>query len=227
MLTRYTKGKTTKELVSQVEKAKSEELAKQAAWELEKAKEAKLVEPLRETRPAQKGERPAVQAIQQNDRRFARRKATLRAEAAYHAARVKRELAEIAVEEYVEVGFPQELATIEAELKRAQTSLEPAKKEAEWARKIVDRGYLLLIPTRGPELVLEMAEFQIEQAKSRRKVLVEYTKPKMLKELREAVENTRADEQRKKSLWEHEKAKESDQERRIVRPGSNLHPTRA
>ena len=42
MLVEYTKDKTIKELESEVEKAHSDELAKQATWELEKAKEAKL-----------------------------------------------------------------------------------------------------------------------------------------------------------------------------------------
>ncbi len=42
MLTQYTKPKTIKELESEVEKARSDELAKQATWELEKSKEAKL-----------------------------------------------------------------------------------------------------------------------------------------------------------------------------------------
>ena len=39
---KYTKDKTIKELKSEVEKAHSDELAKQATWELEKTKEAKL-----------------------------------------------------------------------------------------------------------------------------------------------------------------------------------------
>ncbi len=38
----FTKDKTVKELRSEVEKARSDELAKQATWELEKSKEAKL-----------------------------------------------------------------------------------------------------------------------------------------------------------------------------------------
>ena len=42
MLEKYTKDKTIKELKSEVEKAQSDELAKQPTWELEKAKEAKL-----------------------------------------------------------------------------------------------------------------------------------------------------------------------------------------
>jgi HlyD family secretion protein len=42
VLTQYTKGKTIKELVSEVEKARSDELAKQATWSLERSKEKKL-----------------------------------------------------------------------------------------------------------------------------------------------------------------------------------------
>ena len=42
MLEKYTKDKTIKELESEVEKAHSDELAKQETWELEKDKEAKL-----------------------------------------------------------------------------------------------------------------------------------------------------------------------------------------
>jgi RND family efflux transporter MFP subunit len=42
VLEKYTHAKTLKELKSEVEKARADELAKQAAWELEKSKEAKL-----------------------------------------------------------------------------------------------------------------------------------------------------------------------------------------
>ncbi len=42
VLIKYTREKTLKELRSEVEKGRSDELAKQATWELEKLKEAKL-----------------------------------------------------------------------------------------------------------------------------------------------------------------------------------------
>ena len=46
VLTKYTREKTIKELRSEVEKARSDELAKQATWELERLKEAKLARKL-------------------------------------------------------------------------------------------------------------------------------------------------------------------------------------
>jgi HlyD family secretion protein len=45
VLVKYTKGKTIKELRSAVEKARVEELNKEAAWDLEKAKEIELTHP--------------------------------------------------------------------------------------------------------------------------------------------------------------------------------------
>ena len=47
VLVKYTKDKTIKELESEVEKARSDELAKQATWELEKGKEMQLERELR------------------------------------------------------------------------------------------------------------------------------------------------------------------------------------
>ena len=47
VLTDYTKSKSMKELKSEVDKAHSDELAKQATWELEKAKEVVLERELR------------------------------------------------------------------------------------------------------------------------------------------------------------------------------------
>ena len=46
MLTLYSKGKTIKELRSVVEKARLDELDKEAIWDLEKAKEIDLVRQL-------------------------------------------------------------------------------------------------------------------------------------------------------------------------------------
>jgi RND family efflux transporter MFP subunit len=50
VLEQYTKGKTIKELRSEVEKSRSDELAKQATYELEKDKEAKLVKQIENCR---------------------------------------------------------------------------------------------------------------------------------------------------------------------------------
>ena len=48
VLIKYTKGKTVKELAARSEKAQSDELAKQAAWDSEKSKENELERQLRQ-----------------------------------------------------------------------------------------------------------------------------------------------------------------------------------
>jgi hypothetical protein len=48
VLSQYTKGKTVMELVREAEKAKSDELTKEAAWDSEKSRENRLERQLRQ-----------------------------------------------------------------------------------------------------------------------------------------------------------------------------------
>ena len=66
------------------------------------------------------------------------------------------------------------------------------------------------------ELTLKKARFALEQAQSKKKVLVEYTKDKTIKELESEVEKARSDELAKKATWELEKSKEKKLERQIA-----------
>jgi HlyD family secretion protein len=50
VLEQYTKDKTIKELKSEVEKARADELAKEATWKLERAKEEKLRQQVKDLR---------------------------------------------------------------------------------------------------------------------------------------------------------------------------------
>ena len=59
------------------------------------------------------------------------------------------------------------------------------------------------------ELSLEKARFARERARTKRKVLVEYTKAKTLEVLESAVEKAKSDELAKQAAWELEKAKEA------------------
>ena len=195
VMVEYTKAKRVKGLQSAAEKARADELAKLATWERERAKQADLERQLPQPQPGAGDERPAANEIPQKGGRFQQRKSTLRAETAFRDARLKRELAEIDVAEYVEVGFPQELATIEVDLRRAQSSLEACREQA---RVAIEKGWRNPLATDHPIsaklLAIKKAEFQVEQAESRRKVLVQYTKFKTLKELVSEVQKARSDE---------------------------------
>lgn len=119
--------------------------------------------------------------------------ATRKAKASYEIARLTRELAGIAIEEYEEVTYPRDLATVRAEIKLAESDL--ARSEEKLNRK--------------------KAQFALEQAQSKWHVLVNYTKGKTIKELKIAVEKARLDELAREAAWDLEKAKETELERQL------------
>ncbi len=71
-------------------------------------------------------------------------------------------------------------------------------------------------PEVSEELTLKKARFALEQAESKKKVLVDYTKGKTIKELKSEVEKARSDELAKKATWELEVSKEKKLERQIA-----------
>ncbi len=147
--------------------------------------------------------------------------ATHSADANFKNATLAREIAEIAVVEYVEGIFKQDDATLEGTLKlaeseaaRAQDALEFAKQRlakikevskgtaAEVAVEYSYEDHVLDAQRREPKARLAM-----EQEQFKLKFLREFTKPRRVKELQAEVEKLRADELAKKAVWESEKAK--------------------
>ncbi len=149
----------------------------------------------------------AVDAIDGlNDRLMDQEMATHTAEGNYQEAKLSREIAEIEIIEYKLGIAVQELAVAEGELKLAQSELERAK--ANTAESKVRLGrisrycdespsglnlvYLYTDHLKADELRELKAKYVIEQAESKKKVLVEYTHPKRLKELQADIEKKRS-----------------------------------
>ncbi len=137
------------------------------------------------------------------------------AKANYQNAKLTREVAEIAVIEYKEGIFVQDLATVEGEIKLAESDLIRSEDRLEWARRMFDKGYVSMAQKVSEELTFKKAQFTLEQAQSKRKVLVDYTKGKTIKELESEVEKARSDELAKQATWDLEKTKEAKLERQI------------
>src|SRR5262249_29143175 len=78
------------------------------------------------------------------------------------------------------------------------------------------KGYVSKAQAVSEELALKKAVFALEQAQSKKKVLVEYTKGKTIKELRSEVEKARSDELAKKATHELEVSKEKKLEKQIA-----------
>jgi HlyD family secretion protein len=147
----------------------------------------------------------------------AQRRTSRRAKAHFEMAAAARELAEIAVEEYRDATYPNDLATVEGEVKLAESALKVAEDRVDAAERALKKGTLLLESKVSEELMLKKARFYLVQAQSKRKVLVDFTRDKTVKELRNDVMKAVSDELAKKVTWELEQGKERILERELRR----------
>ena len=141
---------------------------------------------------------------------------TKSASASYDNAKLTREVAEIAVVEYVEGIFKQDYATVEGEIKLNESDLSRSEDRLDWARRMYDKGYVSMATKVSEELTLKKARFALEQSQSKKDVLVKYTKHKTIKELESEVEKARSDELAKKATYALEDTKEKKLERQIA-----------
>jgi HlyD family secretion protein len=128
------------------------------------------------------------------------------ATADYKNARLTREVAEIAVKEYVEGIFVQDKAMAEDEIKLAQSDLSRSEERLDWATRMSKKGYVSKASAISEDLNLKKAQFALEQAESKLKVLLDYTRAKTIKELDSEVKTARANELLKKATLEQLKA---------------------
>ncbi len=141
---------------------------------------------------------------------------TKSAEANYKNAKLTREVAEIAVKEYVEGVFVQELQSVNGEIALAKSDLVRSQDRQEWADRMYKKGYVSKATKISEDLNLEKAKFALEQAQSKREVLVKYTREKTIKELDSEVKKSESDELAKRATYELERQKEDKLEKQIA-----------
>ncbi len=160
---------------------------------------------------------------------------TERAKADYQNAKLAREVAEIAVIEYTEGIYIQDLATAVGAVKLAESAAHKAESQLERTRRARQRVNDVLAPKGGAKTVEEIvaeldidnridateqtllhARMTLEQAENQRKLLTQYTKGKTIKQLVSEVEKAKSDELAKQATWELEKGKEKKLETQIA-----------
>ena len=142
--------------------------------------------------------------------------ATKGADASYLNAKLTREVAEIAVIEYVDGIFKQEHETAKGEIALASSDRKRAEDRLIWSNNMFDKGYVSKGQNISEKLSLERAIFAFEQAQTKKNVLEQFTKDKTIKELKSEVEKARSDELAKQATWDLEKTKEAKLRRQIV-----------
>jgi HlyD family secretion protein len=127
------------------------------------------------------------------------------AEAAFMNAKLAREVAEIAVREYCEGDYVERLQDVEGNIKLAEGELTLAEMEFQAAKAASTSGAIAI---KRAELKLERARFSLEKVQSRKKVLMQYTYVKTVKELDSAVKKAHGEELAKQAALELEISKD-------------------
>jgi acetylornithine/succinyldiaminopimelate/putrescine aminotransferase len=152
----------------------------------------------------------AVTAAIERRERLRGAAAIAKALSTYQVASLARAQADAAVKEYADVTLPREAATAAEEIKAAQAELNDIQGDTdpayEWAERCRQKGYLVLVYVPSKQLVVRRAEFAVEQAKSRKRVLEAYTSRRTLPNLNDVVANARQHELATKAVYDSAKA---------------------
>jgi HlyD family secretion protein len=157
------------------------------------------------------------------------------ANAAYESSKLAREVAELAMNEYVDGTFKRDLNRLKSEVRAARSAIMRTESRLERTRRARER---LNAPTPGnggtktrddivseldlddrvddAEKTLTRERIAFELAKSKLELLEKYSLEKTTKALQMDVVTKQAEELTKRTTWEHERAKDAKLERQIA-----------
>ena len=116
----------------------------------------------------------------------------LGAQAEVNGTRIGREVTVLTLIEYKQGAFKLEFATVEGEIKLAEAKLHEDR--VDWSRRMFEKGYVSRSEKISNELELKQARYGLEEAQSKKKVLVDYSRGRTIKALTGAVESARSRE---------------------------------
>jgi len=116
-------------------------------------------------------------------------------------------VAEIAVKEYLEGTFVKELQTVEGLITIAEENLRSAQNNLEYTSAMHRKGYVTSLALEAADFSVRRAELDLESAQTSKKVLEEFTKAKMLEDLRSQRDTAEAQLSSEKAAFEMEEAR--------------------
>jgi HlyD family secretion protein len=93
------------------------------------------------------------------------------------------EAAKISVREYDEGTYVAQLKQFEAEIQIALENLRSAENQLNYSKRMVRKGFVGSLQREADEFAVERAKLDLDAANTKRKVLVDFTRPKTLKDL--------------------------------------------
>jgi multidrug efflux pump subunit AcrA (membrane-fusion protein) len=127
------------------------------------------------------------------------------------------ETAEISVREYLEGTYKQERLLIEAEIFVATENWNRAQDYFEYSQKLAAKGYVNELQLEADKFAVAKAEKDLDTAKSKLKVLDEFTKPKLQNQLEGAAQIANAKWEAAKNSYQLEVEKLKDIEDQIAK----------
>ena len=197
----------------------------------ERARIRKIAEPVLERFTKMRGQELETEIMSQNIK-------IQGADAAHQNAKLSREISEIAVKEYEEGIYLQNLAAAEGEVRLAEAdikgssnSIEEATTQLEKIKKLSSGNMFDTLAVdqfearlKVVQLAKRKAELALEMTKSKLNVLRDYEKPKRLSELKAEVEKARSNELVKEQTYQLERTKLARLKKQAegIKPPANL-----
>lgn len=130
-------------------------------------------------------------------------------------ARNKFEAAKIALEEYTEGIYVQDLEQIKSEIFVAEENLRRAREYVVYSQRLAARGYVTSQQLEGDEFAVEQAATELNVAKTKRKVLTEYARKKTIKQLESDIRSAEANWQALESSYALELTELADEKLQV------------
>jgi HlyD family secretion protein len=93
------------------------------------------------------------------------------------------EAAKISVQEYEEGTFVEQLQQVEADIQIALENLRSAESQLKYSKRMVRKGFVSSLQREADEFGVERAKLDLAAANTKKKVLVDFTKQKVMKDL--------------------------------------------
>jgi multidrug efflux pump subunit AcrA (membrane-fusion protein) len=127
------------------------------------------------------------------------------------------ETSEMAKKQYLEGTFLQEEQTLEGAVFVAEENLRRAQQYLKYSQRLAAKGYVTDLQLEGDEFAVEKAVNELEAAKTQLRVLREYTKPKMLKDMDAAIKSAEALYESNESSYQLELSKLREIEEQVTK----------
>ena len=125
--------------------------------------------------------------------------------------------AQLALSEYEQGTFREQEETLEGALKVANENMRRAEEYLTFSRKLAERGYVSDVQLEADKFAVEKAEKELDVSQTKLDVLRNFTKKKMLTQLKADIQTSRAKLDAKQKTWQLDNHRLKEIEEQIVK----------